>query len=95
MLLLKTNIIYQKNISAIEKECFSLIPSLQHFEIYLTPFSAPIIVCSDDNPLIFINKMKNKNQSLLRLSLFLQEYNLDIRHMKGNDNIIPDDLSQV
>ena len=32
--------------------------------------------------------MKNKNQMLLRWSLLLQEYNLDIRHIKGKDNII-------
>ena len=87
---------HQKNYSTIEKECLSLIVvALQHFEVYLTSSSSPIRVFSDHNPLIFIHKMKNKNQRLLRWSLLLQEYNLDIKHTKGKDNIICDALSRA
>ena len=82
---------HQKNYSTVEKECLSL----QHFEVYLTSSSSPIVVFSDHNPLTFIHKMKNKNQRLLRWSLFLQEYNLDIRHIRRKDNIIPDALSRA
>ena len=56
---------HQKNYSTIEKECSSLIRALQHFEVYLT-LSSPTVIFSDHNPLIFIHKMKNKNQRLLR-----------------------------
>ena len=84
---------HQKNYSTIEKECLSLILALQHFEVYLTSSSSPIRIFSDYNPFIFIHKMKNKNQRLLRWSLLLFEYNLDIRHIKGKDNIISDALS--
>ena len=83
---------HQKNYSTIEKECLYLILALQHFEVYLTSSSSPTIVFSDHNPLIFIHKMINKNQRLLRWSLLLQKYNLDIRHIKGKDNIISDAL---
>ena len=69
---------HQKNYSTVEKDCLSLILALQHFEVYLTSSSSPIVVFSDHNPLTFIHKMKNKNQRLLRLSLLLQEYN---RHL--------------
>ena len=86
---------HQKNYSTVEKECLSLILALQHFEVYLTSSSSPIVVFSDHNPLTFIHKMKNKNQRLLRWSLLLQEYNLDIRHIRGKDNIIPDALSRA
>ena len=57
---------HQKNYSTIVKECLSLILSLQHFEVYRTFSSSPTVVFSDHNPLIFIHKMKNKNQRLLR-----------------------------
>ena len=50
--------------STIEKECLSLILALQHFEVNLTSSSSPTVVFSDHNPLIFIHKMKNKNQRL-------------------------------
>ena len=86
---------HQRNYSTIEKECLSLILALQHFEVYLASSVSPIVVFSDHNPLTFIHKMKNKNQRLLRWSLMLQEHNLDIRHIKGKDNIIPDTLSRA
>ena len=86
---------HQRNYSTIEKECLSLILALQHFQVYLSSANAPIVVFSDHNPLTFIHKMKNKNQRLLRWSLMLQEHNLDIRHIKGRDNIIPDTLSRA
>ena len=73
----------------------SLILALQHFKVYLTSSSPPTVVFSYHNPLTFIHKMKNKNQRLLRWSLLLQEYNFDIRHIKGNDNIISDALSRL
>ena len=56
---------HQNNYSTIEKECLSLVLALQHFEVYLTSSSTPTVVFSDHNPLIFILKMKDKNQRLL------------------------------
>ena len=84
----------QKNYSTIEKECLALILAIQNFEVYVSSIGKPIIVFSDHNPLSFINKLKCKNQRLLRWSLFLQEYNLEINHIKGKDNIIADCLSR-
>lgn len=86
---------HQKNYSTIEKECLALILSLQHFEVYVSCAVLPIVVFTDHNPLTFIGKMRNKNQRLMRWSLMLQEYNLDIRHIKGRDNVIADALSRV
>ena len=86
---------HQKNYSTIEKECLALILAIKQFEVYLTSFTSPIIVFSDHNSLSFLHKLKNKNQRLLRWSLLLQEFNLDIRYIKGKDNIIPDALSRV
>ena len=86
---------HQRNYSTVEKECLSLILALQHFEVYLASSVAPIVIFTDHNPLTFIHKMKNKNQRLLRWSLMLQEHNLDIRHIQGKDNIIPDALSRA
>ena len=61
--------------------------ALQHFEVYITSSSLPIKVLSDHNPLIFLHKLKDKNQQLLRWSLMLQEYGLDITHIKGKDKL--------
>ena len=87
--------IHQKNYSTIEKECLALILAIQQFEVCSTSSTSPIVVSSDHNPLSFLHKLKNKNQRLLRWSLLLQEFNLDIRHIKEEDIIIPDALSRV
>ena len=86
---------HQKNYSKIDKECLSLSLALQHFEVYLTSSSSSTVVFSDHNPLIFIHKIKSKTHRLLRWSLLLQEYDLDIKHIKGKDNIISDALSRA
>ena len=85
----------QRNYSTIEKECLALMLALQHFEVYISSSSLPIVVYSDHNPLVFIHKMKDKNQRLLRWSIMLQEYVLEIRHIRGKDNVIADCLSRV
>ena len=85
----------QSRYSTIEKEALSLILALNKFEVYLGGAMSPIKVFTDHNPLQFINKFKNKNQRLLRWSLILQEWDLDIKHIPGRDNIVPDVLSRV
>ena len=86
---------HQCNYSTCEKETLALLLSLQYFDVYLRPTIAPVQVYTDHNPLVFINKMKNRNQRLLRWSLALQEYDVEIQHVKGQDNIIADALSRA
>ena len=87
---------HQRNYSTIEKECLALILALTHFEVYISSSAVhPIIVFSDHNPLTFIDKVRCKNQRLLRWSLMLQEFNIEIRHIRGKDNIIADALSHA
>ena len=83
----------QKNYSTVEKECLAVVLALQHFEVYVSSSSSPIVVYSDHNPLVFLHKLKDKNQRLLRW--MLQEYSLDIRHIKGKDNVIAECLSRA
>ena len=73
----------------------ALILALEHFEVYLGTTVHPVLVYTDHNPLTFIHRMKNKNQRLVRWSLTLQEYYLEIRHIKGKDNVMADALSRV
>ena len=86
---------HQRNYATVEKECYSLVLAIQHFDVYINVTKFPVVVYTDHNPLTFINRMKNKNQMILRWSLIMQSYNLDIRHIKGKDNILADALSRV
>lgn len=85
---------HQKNYSVVEKETLGLVLAVDHFDVYLgsTPFT--IKVYTDHNPLTFLKTMKNKNQRLVRWSLALQEYDLDIQHIAGVDNVVADALSR-
>ena len=85
---------HQVNYSVIEKETFALILALKHFDVYLSG-SASIIVHTDHNPITFLSSLKCPNQRLIRWSLFLQSYNLDIRYIKGTENVVADALSRA
>ena len=71
----------QSKYSTIEEETLVLILALSHFDVYLRGATTPICVLTDHNPLSFIIKFKNKNQWLMRWSLILQEWHLEIRHV--------------
>ena len=84
----------QRNYSVVEKELLALILALQHFAVYLPPCGPPITIYTDHHPLQFLAKFRNKNQRLTRWSLLLQEYTLEIRHIRGVDNVLADCLSR-
>ncbi|XP_052471859.1 uncharacterized protein LOC128028630 isoform X2 [Carassius gibelio] len=84
----------QLKYSTIEKEALALVLAIQHFEVYLSSCYSILVYC-DHNPLIFLNSMRNFNQRLMRWSLYLQPYDLDIKHVRGRDNVVADALSRI
>ncbi|KAI7800925.1 hypothetical protein IRJ41_015687 [Triplophysa rosa] len=86
---------HQQVYSTIEKEALALVLAVQHFEIYLSSPCGPIVVYTDHNPLIFLDRMRGKNQRIMRWSLTLQPFHLQIKHIRGQDNLIADALSRV
>ena len=85
---------YQINYSVIEKESLALIWALQHFEVYVDS-SVPILIYTDHNPITFLHSLPCPNRRLMCWFLFLQSYCLDIRHIKGSENIVADALSRA
>lgn len=83
---------HQQNYSTIEKEAFALLLAVRTFSVYFN--STPVTVYTDHNPLVFLHKMANHNQKLLRWSLELQQFNITIIHRSGKDNFFPDLLSR-
>ena len=86
---------HQLNYSTIEKEALALVWALQHFNVYVGGGVVPVVVFSDHNPLTFLHQLQNPNQRLMRWALFLQPYDLQIRHIKGVDNVMADALSRA
>lgn len=85
----------QRNYSTIEKEALGLILALQFFEVYVGSSVLPVTVYTDHNPLVFLSRMYNHNQRLMRWALIVQNYNLIIKHKKGSENIVADTLSRA
>lgn len=86
---------HQQVYSTVEKEALALILAVQHFEVYLSAVGGPITVYTDHNPLTFLDRMRGKNQRIMRWSLILQPFHLQIKHIRGKDNIIADTLSRM
>ena len=63
--------------------------------MYVNVTRHPVLVYTDLNPLVFNERMKLKNQKILKWSLLIQSYNLEIKHIKGKNNVIADVLSRV
>ena len=65
----------QRRYSTSDREALALVLAVRAFRTYL---SVGNVVYTDHEPLKFIEKMAGTNQRLLRWSLELQPYNLDI-----------------
>lgn len=48
---------HQMNYSTIEKETLAMLLALQHFNVYVSYSTAPVIVYTEPNPLVFLKKM--------------------------------------
>ena len=85
---------HQRVYSTVEKEALALILALKHFEVYVGSSNEPTLVYTDHNPLVFLNQMRNTNRRLMRWSIFLQYFNVEVRHVRGKDNVLADTLSR-
>lgn len=85
---------HQLNYSTIEKETLAMLLALQHFYVYVCSTHSPVFVYTDHNPLVFLSKMYNHNQRLMRWALLVQGYNLVIKHKRGSENVVADALSR-
>ena len=83
----------QTKYSTIEKEALSIVLALQHFQYYVST-SFPTIILTDHKPLTFISTLSRVNRRLMRWALFLQNFQLKFKHIKGRDNVIADALSR-
>lgn len=70
-----------------EKEAYSLLLAVRLFSVYFG--SNSVVVYTDHSPLQAISSMSNCNQRLLRWSLELNKFSLEIRPNSGKKNVYP------
>lgn len=81
--------------STIEKEALALVLALKHFEVYVGSSVAPVTVFTDHNPRVFIHQIRNTNQRLMHWALSLQNFVIEIHHVRGKENVLADALSRA
>ena len=84
----------QRNYSTGEKETLALLLAQQHYDFYITAAQFPLVIYTGHNPLVFLNRLKNKNQRLFQWSLTLQGYDLDTTIFLVKRTVITDALSR-
>ena len=75
-----------------EKEQLAIVWSLQKLNTYLR--SAKIFVKTDHQALIILQRCKFATGRIRRWMLLIQEFDIEIEHIKGKDNIVPDILTR-
>ena len=94
-LLLKETKWIPKEYSTVEKKAVALLLAVKFYDVYVSSSPFTMRGYTDRNLLVFINRMQNDNQTLLRWGLTLQKYDLRIHHVKGHDDIVADTLSRT
>lgn len=83
----------EKNKAIIEKELLAIFHSIIAFRPYL--YGKHFTVYSDHKPLVYLFTMRNPASKLVRIKLELEEYDFDIVHIRGKENILADALSRI
>ncbi|CAM5160551.1 unnamed protein product [Natator depressus] len=76
----------EQNYAAIEKECLAMVWTLKKLQPYL--FEQRFTMYTDHSPLTWLHQMKGANAKLLRWSLQLQDYDMEVVHVKGSASVI-------
>lgn len=78
--------------STVEKELLAIMAALDHYHVYVG--FGPVTVHSDHRPLVWLRQCTTANQRVLRWALALSEYDLQVEHIKGSENVLADLLSR-
>jgi len=82
----------EQNYTATEIEMLAVVEAVKHFAIYL--LGKPFKLLTDHRALVHLEKMKNTNPRLMRWSLALQQFDVEVVYRKGAANTDADGLSR-
>ena len=83
----------ERNYSATEREALAVLFTVEKFECYLG--TRPFKVITDHAALKWFTKLENPSGRLARWCCRLSQFNFEIEHRKGTDNVVPDALSRL
>ena len=83
----------ERNYSTVEKELLAVVDGIKKYYYYL--YGAPFILETDHMPLTSLSTTKTANARLTRWALYLQQFSLSVRYIKGSDNVGADLMSRL
>ena len=83
----------QRNYTTTEKELLAVVYALEKFRAYLV--GSDIVIFTDHSALKYLLTQQNAKARLIRWVLLLQEFNLQIKDKKGEENVVADHLSRL
>lgn len=82
-----------KNYSTIEKDLLAIVWATKCFRPYL--FGRKFTIKADHGPLVWLQNLKEPNSKLKRWKIKLNEFDFDIVHIIGHENVVVDGLSRI
>lgn len=84
---------HEVNYTTTERELLAVLYALEQFRMYVEGQKCNII--TDHASLQWFYKLKNPTGRLARWSIRLSQFDFNIMHRKGKDNVLPDALSRI
>jgi RNase H-like domain found in reverse transcriptase/Reverse transcriptase (RNA-dependent DNA polymerase)/Integrase zinc binding domain/Integrase core domain len=83
----------ERNYSTTEQECLAVVFSIEKFRPYIEGYH--FTVYTDHASLKWLMRLEHPSGRLARWCVKLQQFDFDILHKKGSENVVPDILSRM
>ncbi|XP_078245873.1 uncharacterized protein LOC144587973 [Pogona vitticeps] len=82
----------ERHLATVEKECLAIVYAIRKAKPYI--WGRHFILCTDHSPLQWLKTMKTHNSKLMRWALNLQDYDFEVKVVRGSVNCVADALSR-